>query len=160
MKLGIYALCLLATFILSACGNSVLPCESLLAKSSYEDLNTTLRLSAPSHVNSFKLTDLIVLVVNNNSKGIVEVVPDQDIKIFWQKGNSWEPIKNGVDYLSRIDRLSIKTNDDPGGTTYDIALNMREQQRPVRVCVILEGLKNPDRVRSKVAAYTELELNP
>ena len=162
MKLKIFVLCLLVTITLNACvkQNSHLSCEGLLSESSTKELNTIFRIDAPTQVNSFQLADFIVLKVHNDSDTFIEVTPDRDMKIFWLKEDSWEPIKNGVDYLSAIDRLSPKSSDDPGGTIYDIALNIPDQQDDVRVCIILDGIKDPDGTQDKVAAYIELVLKP
>jgi len=162
MKLKTYILCVFILITTNACEGvkSNQSCESMLVKSSYEDIDTILRLSAPPHLNSFKSDDLIAVVVDNNSKTAIEVSPDWDLKIFWWKENSWNAVKNGMDYLSAVDRLSPETSDDPGGTIYTIALGIPEQQDPVRLCITLEGINDPDGTRTKVAAYTEIVINP
>jgi hypothetical protein len=162
MKLRTYILCVFTLITINACGkvNSNQSCESLLTKSSYENINTTLRLSAPPDVNSFKYDDLVFLKVNNNSKSEIEVAPDRDLKIYWWKENSWNIVKNGVDYLSVVNRLSPETNEDPGGTVYSIELTSPKPSDPVRLCITLEGTDDPDGTRTKVAAYTEIVINP
>jgi len=72
--------------------NNDLSCESLLPESSSKDVNTTFRVSAPPHINSFELADMIGLVVDNDSGDVIEVAPDRDMKVFWWKENSWEPV--------------------------------------------------------------------
>jgi hypothetical protein len=154
-------LCLLIIIVISACGQkSDLSCESLLAKTSYENVNTTIKLSTPPHANSFKYDDLLFVVVDNNSQTEIEVTPDQDLKIFWWKDDSWRAVKNGMDYLSAIDRLSPETDDDPGGTVYSIAFSTPTQDDSARFCITLEGIDDPDGARAKVAAYTEVVLGP
>ena len=131
-----------------------------MAKSSYEDLNTTLGLSAPPDLNSYKFEDIVALVVENNSKTVIKVAPDEDLKIFKWEENLWNEVKNGVDYLAAVDRLTSETNDDPGGTIYTVAINVPEQHDPVRLCITLEGINDPDGLRTKVAAYIDVILNP
>jgi len=156
MNSKLLVLCLLGTIALSACGKQAerLACENLLPKNS--DLNTSFTLRAPSHMNSFRFADLIFLRADNNSESVIEVAPDEDIKIYWLKGNSWEPISNKVDYLSVIDRLGPRTSDDPGGTIFVVELDIPEHQNRFPVCVTVEGLVNQD----KVAASVELVLYP
>jgi hypothetical protein len=162
MKLKIWVLCLLVTMTLYACveQNRKLSCDELLSEPSTKEINTIFRIDAPTRVNSFELADFIVLKIHNDSNTFIEVAPDRDMKIFWLNEGSWEPIKNGVDYLSAIDRLAPKSSNDPGGTIYDVALTIPNRQDDVRVCIILDAIKDPDGTRSKVAAYTELVLKP
>src|SRR5689334_19088225 len=105
MKLKTYLLCVFILLITNACGEGRTnqSCENLLTKSSNENTNTMLKLSAPPEVNSFKYDDLVFLDVDNKSKTEIEVAPDQDLKIYWWKENSWSEAKNGVDYLSATD---------------------------------------------------------
>lgn len=162
MKLKISFLCAVLLLTMTNCGVQMdeSSCERLLTESSHGDPNTAMQLSVPSHMNSFKIEDDIAVVVHNKSNTAIEIVPDQDIHVYVWKDKIWSLVENDVDYLSLIERISPKTNDDPGITIYSILLELPKQSNPVRVCITLEGVRDPDGSKTKIAAYTEALLNP
>jgi len=162
IKFKIHLLMVLMAIFIGACldRNAGVSCESLVPDTFRDGLNTVLQINAPSHINSFRIGESIFIVVDNLSDTVIEVAPDKDLKIFWWQGSSWSVARNGMNYLSVTDQLSPRTNVDPGGTIYNIVSDIPRQDKSVRVCVILEGIEDPDGSRSKVAAFTELILNP
>jgi len=135
-------------------------CKSLLGNLPPEEVNTELKINAPPSFNSFRLGDDINLFADNYSHFPIEISPDKDLKVYWLQGNSWTETKNLVDYLSAVDRISVKSDSDPGGTTYSVTIDLSKRQGAVRTCIILYGIKDPDRNRVKLASYIELTLQP
>ena len=117
-------------------------------------------VNIPEHINSFRVSDPIFTVVQNRSGSIIEVVPDNDIRIYWLKEGVWIPIKNNISYLSRIDHLTSTTDQDPGGGIYDIQLDFETKSTSFEVCIILLGLKDPNGSAESLGTFTEITLIP
>ena len=162
MRQRIKHLCLFTLLVISACGEkgAASSCERLLSKTVYEDINATIELSAPSDTNSFKFDDSIEIVVDNNSSTNIEVKPDNDLRVFWWKESSWNEVDNAMDYLSVVHWIAPKSSDGLGMGAYAILLSTPKPENPIRLCVTLEAIHDPDGARSRVAAYMELEVNP
>jgi hypothetical protein len=85
MKLKLYLMLLFYTcFVVSCVENKDLaPCEDQLPKTHRNDVNTALQIIVPSHLNTFKAGDHIVIVVENLSQDMIDVSPGIDLKFYW-----------------------------------------------------------------------------
>src|SRR5215207_3897545 len=103
--------------LFTACANqqSKTSCEKALPMLVQSKSNTSMRIDVPEHLNDLELGKPVFIVVDNLSKAKIEVTPDNDLRIFWFKGDSWVAVKNKADYLGAIETISAKTNSDPGG---------------------------------------------
>ncbi|HEX8992188.1 MAG TPA: hypothetical protein VF784_10975 [Anaerolineales bacterium] len=145
-----------------ACGHPKIAsgCESLLHDVSKDEINTDLRISASANINTFQLGEDVNLVLDDNSKNLIEVAPGKDLRIFRQADNTWSEVANQIDYSGRIERLSFPTSDNPGGGMLNAAFAIPQANGSVQVCIVLRGVKDPDGNRIPVGAYVEMTMHP
>lgn len=124
------------------------------------EMNEEIRLRVPGDVNSFRISEMITLLVDNYSESQIQIVPDKDIRIFQKPAGGWVEIKNLMNYSSRIEIIPIKDSENPGGTIYQLAPEIVEKQTTVYLRIVVIGTKDPDGSASKIGAYVDLTMHP
>ncbi len=137
------------------------PCEGLLSDIPPAERNTDLKISAPSDINrQFKIGGQIGLEVDNYSGNLVAVAPDTDLEILWWNGSSWSDLTNQFRYDSAVDQISYQTDLGPGSAVFIVIFDVPQADRPIQVCFVVRGIKDPDGSRTRVGAYTLLTVYP
>jgi hypothetical protein len=162
MKYKLYIPIMILAVFLVSCSDKFdeMDCKSNLASSMQEESNGFLKLDVPSHLNNFKVDDPIFVIADNVSDSEIEVSPDRNLRIYLLQNNSWIDIKNKTDYLGIVERLAPRINSNPGGQTYFIDVDIPEKNEYINLCIVLEGIYDPDGAKSGVAAYTEITIKP
>lgn len=152
---------ILLTLFTAACGNvrNAATCDFVFSDVSHTEINTDLTISTPPSINNYKIGEMVNVVADNNSKSLIEVAPDKDLKVFWWKGNSWLELAQQVNYVGKVERLSFPTNDDPGGSMY-LAMFTIPTDSPAYSCIVLRGVKDPDGSPVNVGAFVEITMYP
>ena len=125
-----------------------------------QDNNTVLQIDLPAHLNDFKIGSPLFIVASNMSNSRIQVIPDQDLKLFWLQDGTWTTVKNNDDYLGAIKSIATKSESDPGSRMYSADLDIAHQNDAIQVCIVLEGTTDIGGSRSKVVAFREVTLHP
>jgi len=163
MKIRLHIVLILSIVYISACSanrSENLPCSSLVNERLQIAINNSLVITAPNNINTFKYVDPISFNVDNKSDSVIEIAPDKNLKIYLWNKNKWQAVINQVEYLSEIDRIRPKSNTNPGGTIYPAVLDVPNNLEVARICIVLDGVENPDLSPSKVVSYVEVTLYP
>jgi len=147
-------------FLSSCSSGSKDSCVNQLLEDARDSANRELKIDVPKHMNTFKINDNVVVVVENLSQDVVSVVPDTGLRFYRMDGGTWVPVENRVDFLGVTNSINPKTNLDPGGMIYTGVLNLSDIQNPVAICILVEGTKNESDLSSIVGAFLEITLNP
>lgn len=161
MKFYAYILTIYIAVFLSSCVDQQSgPCASSLPLLTHNESKSVLILDVPADLNDFQLGNPLFIVAENISETRIQIIPDNDLKLFSLQGESWTPLENKVDYLGSIEPITPKSVSDPGSRIYYVEPDISNQSESVRVCIVLQGIMDDGGSQTKVMGFTEVTLNP
>ena len=162
MKLKLCLIFLLQMLFIASCSkeNGTISCVDKLPEEIRNNANTALQISVPANLNTLKVDDHVVVVVENFSDNPINVSPDKGLRFYWLQADKWILIENRVDFLSVTNQIIPRTDMDPGGMIYTGIFELPEQRDSVHMCITVEGVNNSSNSPLIVGAFSEVILNP
>ena len=126
-----------------------------------DEMNKTLRLSAPSEQNSFKIGDTLSLVLENYSDTPIILPQDYGVRIFQPIDENWEAVENGMEYGPG--KEVVKPNSQPYPLVFVPVFPSVFSDHEVTIRIVVVGnysVEQSEQLGKEVGAYFDVTLNP
>lgn len=145
---------ILVAVLVVSCGISKAPEGS---SSPSQDRNKIIIVSAPPQINTYKIDDILTIVVQNNSEHEIAFFPD-GVALSMKNGDSWNNIENiMMNSIGRQRILSPETQKDTSLMTVPVSPAI-SSSNPVVIRVTITGIDQS--TNQKVQGYVDITLSP
>ena len=125
-----------------------------------DQMNVELQLTAPLEANTFKIGDIIGLVIVNLTNNPIWFPQNYGVKIFEQKSGQWNPIENNFGYPEGDTLLLPKKQELFGGKIIDALPSLSDDQPVVIRVFVIGKIQDKSSSGKEVGAYLDVSLNP
>lgn len=152
MKISLPILILASCLLIASCNSN----EATASTAESNDINSSITVTAPPSVNTYKLNDFVRVFVQNNSDHEVLISLENAIDIRLESGNEWLNVSNSQKSFREI-LLSPKDQKETSLTLFSVIPEIKAE-KAVTVRITIAGLDQS--TKQEVSGYVDIILNP